>query len=198
MTARSPSRSCTRSSRPGGTERFLREIQIAARLSHPHILPLFDSGEADGYLYYVMPFVAGESLSGGFTRGEPGGRGRGPDTCQVARPGLRAQAGRRPPRHQAREHPARRRPRGGRRFRHRPAREAAGDERLTEDRPRRRDAGLHEPGADRRRRWTGGRHVRLGCVLYEMLGGTAVHRADSAGGHGAAGAGDAVSHSHPA
>ena len=44
------------------TERFLREIQIAARLTHPHILMLIDSGEADGFLYYVMPYVAGESL----------------------------------------------------------------------------------------------------------------------------------------
>jgi tetratricopeptide (TPR) repeat protein len=45
-----------------GPERFLREIRIAAGLSHPHILPLFDSGEAAGCLYYVMPYVAGESL----------------------------------------------------------------------------------------------------------------------------------------
>src|SRR4029077_5228541 len=45
-----------------GPERFLREIEIAARLTHPHILPLYDSGEADGLLYYVMPFVEGESL----------------------------------------------------------------------------------------------------------------------------------------
>ena len=45
-----------------GADRFLREIEIAAQLSHPHILPLYDSGEADGLLYYVMPFVAGESL----------------------------------------------------------------------------------------------------------------------------------------
>jgi tetratricopeptide (TPR) repeat protein len=43
-------------------ERFLHEIQIAARLAHPHILPVFDSGEANGLLYYVMPFVEGESL----------------------------------------------------------------------------------------------------------------------------------------
>lgn len=40
-----------------GAERFLREIQLAAKLSHPHILPLFDSGEANGCLYYVMPNV---------------------------------------------------------------------------------------------------------------------------------------------
>jgi len=45
-----------------GPERFLREIEIAARLDHPHILPLYDSGDADGFLYYVMPFVEGESL----------------------------------------------------------------------------------------------------------------------------------------
>jgi len=45
-----------------GGERFLREITIAARLQSPHILPLLDSGEADGLLYYVMPFVTGESL----------------------------------------------------------------------------------------------------------------------------------------
>ena len=45
-----------------GTERFLREIEIAARLQHPHILPLYDSGAAAGLLYYVMPYVEGESL----------------------------------------------------------------------------------------------------------------------------------------
>ncbi len=43
-------------------ERFLREIRIVAGLTHPHILPLHDSGENDGFLYYVMPFVEGESL----------------------------------------------------------------------------------------------------------------------------------------
>ncbi|MBE0594833.1 MAG: protein kinase, partial [Gemmatimonadales bacterium] len=45
-----------------GPERFLREIEIAAGLDHPHILPLYDSGEDDGFLYYVMPYVEGESL----------------------------------------------------------------------------------------------------------------------------------------
>ena len=45
-----------------GADRFLREIEIAARLSHPHILPLFDSGAAGDLLFYVMPFVPGESL----------------------------------------------------------------------------------------------------------------------------------------
>jgi serine/threonine protein kinase/Tfp pilus assembly protein PilF len=45
-----------------GPDRFLREIKLAARLNHPHILPLFDSGAAEGFLYYVMPYVEGESL----------------------------------------------------------------------------------------------------------------------------------------
>ena len=45
-----------------GSERFFREIQVAARLQHPHILPLLDSGEAAGFYYYVMPYVQGESL----------------------------------------------------------------------------------------------------------------------------------------
>ncbi len=45
-----------------GAERFLKEIDVTANLQHPHILPLFDSGEADSFLYYVMPFVEGESL----------------------------------------------------------------------------------------------------------------------------------------
>ena len=45
-----------------GRERFLREIRVAAGFSHPHIVPLHDSGSADGMLFYVMPFVEGESL----------------------------------------------------------------------------------------------------------------------------------------
>jgi len=45
-----------------GPARFQREIAIAARLTHPHILPLYDSGEADGWLFYAMPYVEGESL----------------------------------------------------------------------------------------------------------------------------------------
>jgi formylglycine-generating enzyme required for sulfatase activity/dienelactone hydrolase len=53
-----------------GAERFLREIAIAARLQHPHILALIDSGEADGFLYYVMPFAEGESLRNRLARGE--------------------------------------------------------------------------------------------------------------------------------
>ncbi|HEY6223145.1 MAG TPA: serine/threonine-protein kinase, partial [Gemmatimonadales bacterium] len=51
-----------------GVERFLREIEVAANLQHPHILPLFDSGEAGGFLFYVMPYVEGESLRGKLAR----------------------------------------------------------------------------------------------------------------------------------
>src|SRR5262245_6979676 len=45
-----------------GSDRFEREIRLAATLQHPHILGLYDSGQADGLLFYVMPFVKGESL----------------------------------------------------------------------------------------------------------------------------------------
>ncbi len=45
-----------------GAERFVQEIKTTANLQHPHILPLFDSGETDGFLYYVMPFIDGETL----------------------------------------------------------------------------------------------------------------------------------------
>src|SRR5207249_7375649 len=45
-----------------GAERFLREIRIAAHLTHPHILPLIDSGESGGVLFYVMPYIEGETL----------------------------------------------------------------------------------------------------------------------------------------
>ncbi|HEY4594784.1 MAG TPA: protein kinase, partial [Thermoanaerobaculia bacterium] len=51
-----------------GAERFLAEIQLTANLQHPHILPLFDSGEADGSLFYVMPYVEGETLRDRLTR----------------------------------------------------------------------------------------------------------------------------------
>src|SRR5438067_13909717 len=51
-----------------GAERFLGEIKVTANLQHPNLLPLFDSGEADGLLFYVMPFVEGESLRARLTR----------------------------------------------------------------------------------------------------------------------------------
>lgn len=51
-----------------GSDRFLREIEIAAALQHPHVLPVYDSGESHGLLYYVMPYVEGESLSARIAR----------------------------------------------------------------------------------------------------------------------------------
>jgi serine/threonine-protein kinase len=51
-----------------GVERFRREIQVVARFQHPHILPLFESGEAAGALFYVMPYVEGETLRGRISR----------------------------------------------------------------------------------------------------------------------------------
>src|SRR5262245_24206509 len=51
-----------------GVERFLTEIRVTANLQHPNLLPLFDSGEANGLLFYVMPFVEGESLRDLLTR----------------------------------------------------------------------------------------------------------------------------------
>jgi serine/threonine protein kinase/TolB-like protein len=54
-----------------GAERFLREIELAANLQHPHVVPLFDSGESAGLLYYVMPYVDGESLRDRLVREGP-------------------------------------------------------------------------------------------------------------------------------
>jgi eukaryotic-like serine/threonine-protein kinase len=51
-----------------GPDRFLREVRITARLNHPHILPLLDSGKADGFLYYTMPYVEGETLRARLSR----------------------------------------------------------------------------------------------------------------------------------
>jgi serine/threonine-protein kinase len=61
-----------------GAERFLAEIKVTANLQHPNLLPLFDSGQADGFLYYVMPYVQGETrrASG---RGSRGWAGAGQD-----------------------------------------------------------------------------------------------------------------------
>ena len=51
-----------------GADRFVQEITTTAALQHPHILPLFDSGTADGFLYYVMPYIEGETLRGKLDR----------------------------------------------------------------------------------------------------------------------------------
>ena len=96
--------------RAGGYEpqRFLREIRIAASLAHPQILPLHDSGECDGLLYFVMPYAGCESLRDRLVpRGAAaGGRGAPDHPSRGRRAGLRPPAQRDPPGHQAREHPS--------------------------------------------------------------------------------------------
>ncbi|MGH7590114.1 MAG: protein kinase domain-containing protein, partial [Gemmatimonadales bacterium] len=58
-------------SRALGPERFAREIRLTAQLVHPNIVPLFDSGESDGWLYYVMPFIDGPTLRARLGSGQP-------------------------------------------------------------------------------------------------------------------------------
>ena len=104
-----------------GSERFLREIGIAATLQHPHMLPLYDSGQADGLLYYVMPYAEGESLRQRLAREQQLPRRGAPDHPRSRqRPPVRPRARDRPPGHQAREHHAVRRPGGRGRLRDRP------------------------------------------------------------------------------
>jgi len=73
-----------------GRERFLREIKLAARLQHPNILPVYDSGDAGGTLYYVMPFVEGESLRDRLERGLKSARASEAGISQAAPRGWRA------------------------------------------------------------------------------------------------------------
>ena len=136
-----------------GGERFLAEIQLTAKLDHPHILTLIDSGEADGFLYYVLPFVRGESLRDRLSREKQLGV---EEALAIAHQVASAldyahRAGRDPPRHQAREHPA---PRGrgdAGRLRHRARGEGGGRQPADRDRPLARHAAVHEPRAGDRR-----------------------------------------------
>jgi len=71
-------------------ERFLREVKIAANLQHPHVLPLYDSGQAEGFLHYVMPYVEGTPPSPTGSSGwpVPPGRSWQPAGSQPASAGL--------------------------------------------------------------------------------------------------------------
>ena len=137
-----------------GAERFEREIKLAARLQHPHIVGVFDSGEIDGRLWFAMPFIEGESLRNRLEREQPtSDRRRDRHRARSRRRArLRAPARRHPPRHQAGQHSAQRPPRAGRRFRHRArARRDRGAERTDGHRDEHRHAGLHESRAGQRR-----------------------------------------------
>jgi eukaryotic-like serine/threonine-protein kinase len=70
-----------------GPERFAREIEVAARLQHPHILGVLDSGEAGGFFYYVMPFVEGETLCDRLARGGVVHRDIKPENVLLSRRG---------------------------------------------------------------------------------------------------------------
>ena len=108
-----------------GPDRFSREIQVAASLNHPHILPLYDSGEVDGLLFYVMPYVRGESLRQRLDREKQLPIDEVLRIAQAGRrrPGPRPRERSDPPRHQAGEHPAARGRGDGRRLRDRAGRE---------------------------------------------------------------------------
>jgi serine/threonine-protein kinase len=67
-----------------GAERFLREIETTANLRHPHILPLYDSGEAGGFLYYVMPLIEGSPARSALPGETARGRRRAADHAEVA------------------------------------------------------------------------------------------------------------------
>ncbi len=169
-----------------GAERFLREIKLAAGLTHPHILPVYDSGEADGLLFYVMPNMEGPLAAGAARAGAAAAAGRraGHHPRGRVRAGLRPPAPGGPPRHQAGEHPAPRRLGDGGRLRHR---QGAERRRLAHpDGHGRRHADLHEPRAGLRRADRGRpeRPLQPGLrALRDADRRAAVHRRHAAGHH---------------
>ena len=142
-----------------GGDRFLSEIKTTASLQHPHILGLIDSGEADGLLYYVMPFIEGETLRARLNREKqlPIDDAVRLTKEVASRARVRPQARHRPSRHQAREHPAAGWAGARRRLRHCAGGAAGRRQPHDPDRHVARHAGLH---VARNRRWANGRSAR--------------------------------------
>ncbi len=179
-----------------GPERFLREIEIAARLQHPLILPVFDSGaeasqdnSAGQVLWYAMPFIAGESLRDRINSERQLSRRRSRADRRRSGPGagLRSWARRNPSGHQAGEHDFLGWARYHRRLRHCPRARCHIQHPADRDRPRARHPGVHEPGAGGGR----GRYRRpLGYLcpglraLRDARGPATVHRVHRAVGPG--------------
>ena len=167
-----------------GADRFLREVEIAAQLSHPHILPMYDSGAGRR-----RPLLRHAVRRGRVAPGRIQRERQLPveDVLRLAREvaealAVRARARHRPSRHQARQRPAHRRARAGGRLRHR-ARHGRqrGDHR---DRHRGRHAALHESGAGHRRSRSRRAHRRVRArrrAVRDARGRAAVHRAHGAG-----------------
>ena len=112
-----------------GHDRFLREIEIAARLRHPNIVPLYDSGEVGGSLYFVMPYEEGPSLRERLASRRRAAGGRRAERAARRRPraGVRARARRRASRREAGQRDALRRRRRRHRLRHRQGGERRAD-----------------------------------------------------------------------
>ncbi len=161
-----------------GAERFVAEIKTTARAAAPaHPAALRLAATADGFLYYVMPFIDGETLRDKLDRETQLGideavritarRGR--------RARLRPPARRHPPRHQAGEHPAPRRPPDGGGLRDRAGGQRRGRRADDRDRHEPRHAALHEPGAGHRRegdRPPGATSTRSGACSTRCSPGT--------------------------
>ena len=129
-----------------GAERFLAEIKTTANLQHPHILPLFDSGEADSFLFYVMPYVEGETLQDRIDREKqlPVDEAVRIATAVANALGPCASQQDHPSRHQARQYPAARRRASGRGLRHSARCRRRGRPSAHGDWPQPRHAVLHE------------------------------------------------------